>query len=110
MNNIHLYTDFIFKKLSEDAENYIGYDILTEQFVKIGKNQPFCLVGNSIKNLLSSEVCRIRLAMQIEPRTIKGCELLGVTDRTFLRLRQQHYDNKKTSTVRLKTDKKHINK
>jgi hypothetical protein len=108
--SIYIYTDFIFKKLSEDSENYIGYDILTEQFIKINKKEPFCLIGKSIKNLLSSEIYRIRLAMQIEPRTIKGCELLGVTDRTFLRLRQQHYDNNQNTTVRLKNSKKHINK
>lgn len=88
--NIHIYQDAILKVVSVTEKYYVGFDILTEEPAQILKTLPFIKPGQTVKNLLRFEDCRIRLMMQMEPKVAEACSLMGLGEKSIVRKRSKY--------------------
>ena len=83
---IHVYENFFLKVVSEDSENYLGFNILTEEYLEVSKKDKFILISDSILALFN-EKNRFMLASQLKKTVDKISELMEVSDRTIFRYR-----------------------
>jgi hypothetical protein len=83
---IHVYENFFLKVVSEDSENHLGFNILTEEYLEVSKKDKFILISDSILALFN-EKNRFMLASQLKKTVDKISELMEVSDRTIFRYR-----------------------
>lgn len=84
---LQVYSDCVLKVVSVTKNMYIGFDVLTEAAVEKPKTAKFIQLGDSLLNLVKSEVCRTRLVYNINPDLETGMKLLGVQKTAYIRMR-----------------------
>ena len=89
--HIHVYKDFILKVVAQTEKYFVGFNISTEECLQVDKKQPFFLLGNTIIDLLADEGFRVKLAIQINPKVLEGCKILGIKEDAYLNKRGKYY-------------------
>jgi len=78
----------IIKVVDIDSEYYIGFNMITESYVKVPQSICVELTENVAKELLSNESLRWRIANDFTEKVNKMGALMGVSNRTVHRIQK----------------------
>lgn len=89
LNNIIFTSNTIMKISGQTTEKYIGYDMTNDSFMEVDKKD-ISPVPESIKALLGSEECRLKIALELTDNLFSTASILNVCDRTLYRRINQY--------------------